>query len=246
MIDNEEQMPKLSENLTLEKKMEEFHGSSISFKKFLIKNIISRHILLTTFDRMSIVYDRYMRAGNFAAQLSMFAFFLTSFFIKDENLSAYVTKDKSQIMNLILYCFLSDILGCIAVHLPAYCFWVNDKKFRKLYNIIMKDGGINILKQTDDIIKKGRMFWNILGVIIQIMYIVLGFYFSFGFCATYSYQRSTFGLSLICTCGLDFLITEFLWEIIIGILFYFGDIGRIIVFLGKFLNSLRNIKHLAK
>ena len=244
LIDNEEEMPELSENLTFEKKMEEFHDYSISFKKFLIKNIISRHILLTTFDRMSIVYKRYMRAGNFAAQLAMFAFFLSIFFVNDGKQIALVTKDKTQITNLILYCLYSNILGCIAVHLPAYCFWVNDKKFRKLYHTIKEDGGINVLKQTDEIINQGRIFWNILGIVIQIIYIFIGFYFSFGFCATYSYQRSTFSFSLICTCIFDFLISEFLWEIIIGLLFYIRDIGRLIVFIGTILNTLRNIKHL--
>ena len=129
----------------------------------------------------------------------------------------FVSKDKNQIGNFILYCFCSDILGCLAAHLPAYCFWVNDKKFRKLYTTIRNDGGINVLKQMEDIIKKGRLFWNILGIIIQIVYIVMGFYFAFGFCATYYYQRSTFTLALICTCGFDFLISEFLWEIIIMI-----------------------------
>jgi hypothetical protein len=100
------------------------------------------------------------------------------------------------------------------------------------------------LKQTQDIIEKGRLFWNILGIIIQVIYIVVGFYFSFGFCATYYYQRSTYTLALICTCGFDFLVAEFLWEIIIGLLFYIRDWGRVIVFFGTLFNTLRNIKHL--
>ena len=36
----------------------------------------------------------------------------------------------------------------------------------------------------------------------------LGFYFSFGFCATYSYQSSSFCLGLIITCGFDFIIAD--------------------------------------
>ena len=242
--DNEEQMPELEENLTFLQKMEEFYNYAISFKGFLLKNIKSRYILLTTFDRMSIVYQRYMRAGNFAAQLSMFAFVLSIFFTADEKQTVFVSKDKSQMVNFILYCFYADALGCIAAHLPAYCFWVNDKKFRKLYTTIRNDGGMNVLKQMEDIIKKGRLFWNILGIIIQVIFIVVGFYFAFGFCATYYYQRSTFALALICTCGFDFLISEFVWEIIIGLLFYVRNWGRVIVFLGTLFNSLRNIKHL--
>ena len=160
----------------------------------MYKNIKSRYILLTTFDRMSIVYQRYMRAGNFAAQLSIFALVLSIFFTADEKQTAFVSKSSKEISNFILYCFVSDVIGCIAAHLPAYMFWVNDKKFRKLYTTIRKDGGIHVLKEMEDIIKKGRIFWNILGIIIQVVYIIVGFYFAFGFCATYYYQRSTFAL----------------------------------------------------
>ena len=242
--DVEEELPALAENLTFEVKMEEFYNYSISFKGFLYKNLKSRYILLTTFDRMSIVYQRYMRAGNFAAQLSIFALVLSIFFTADEKQTAYVSKSSKEIPNFILYCFCADVFGCIAAHLPAYMFWVNDKKFRKLYTTIRKDGGIHVLKEIEDIIKKGRFFWNLLGIIIQIIYIVVGFYFAFGFCATYYYQRSTFALALICTCGFDFLAAEFLWEIVIALLFYIRDVSRIIVFFGTLFNTLRNIKHL--
>ena len=244
LTDNEEELPQLEENLTFLQKMEEFYNYSISFKGFLLKNIKSRYILLTTFDRMSIVYERYMRAGNFVAQLSMFAFVLSIFFTSDEKQTYFVTKEKSLLGKFILYCFCADVLGCLAAHLPAYCFWVNDKKFRKLYNTIKNDGGMNVLKQTEEIIKKGRLFWNILGLIIQFIYIFIGFYFAFGFCATYYYQRSTFTLALICTCGFDFIVAEVVWEVVIGLLFYIRDWGRIIVFFGTLLNTMRNIKHL--
>ena len=219
--DNEEQLPPLAKVLTFEKRMEEFHDTSVPFTNFIIRNIKSRYILITTFDKMSIIYERYQRAGNFAAQLSMFAFFMSIFFTADAEQVAYVTGNKDEILNFVLYCFLSDLGGCIVVHLPAYCFWINDKKFRNLYTTIREDGGINVLKQTEDIIYKGRTFWKILGIIIQIIYIVGGFYFAFGFCATYYYQRTTFILALICTIAWDFFVAEFAWEILIAFLYYF-------------------------
>ena len=244
--DNEEELPKLAVNLTFEKRLEEFYNYSVSFSSFLIKNIKSRHILITTFDKMSIIYERYQRAGNFCAQLSMFAFFLSIFFTADEKQTAFVTGEINEILNFVLYCFLSDIAACFVVHLPAYCFWVNDKKLRKLYNTVREDGGMNVLKQTEDIIIKGRFFWKLLGLIIQIIYILGGFYFAFGFCATYYYQRTTFILALICTILFDFFIAEFVIEIFIAFLYYFRDVGRIIVFLGTIFNKLRDIKHLAQ
>ena len=244
--DNDELLPELARELTFEKRLEEFHDTSVPFTSFLVKNIKSRYILITTFDKMSIIYERYQRAGNFAAQLSMFAFFMSIFFTADEKQTAYVTGEKDEILNFVLYCFLSDVAGCIVVHLPAYCFWVNDKKFRSLYNTIREDGGLNVQKQAEDIIYKGRTFWKILGIIIQIIYIIAGFYFAFGFCATYYYQRTTFILALICTIAWDFFVAEFAWEIFIAFLYYFRDIGRVIVFFGMLFNKLRDIKHLAQ
>ena len=103
---------------------------------------------------------------------------------------------------------------------------------------------MNVVKKMEEVIKKGRLCWNIAGIIIQIGYILIGFYFSFGFCATYYSQKSSFCLALFCTCGLDFLFTEFLWEIIISLLYYISDIGRIPLFFGMMFNRLRNLKHL--
>ena len=242
--DNGDKLPPLSEDLTFEKRLEEFGEISVSLKRFLFKNIFSRYILITTFSKMSIVYSKYMRAGNFISQLSLYALFLSIFFTNDEKQAAYETKEKSQIINFFLYCFLSDVLGNILVHIPAYCFWLNEQKLRKLYNIIRVESGITMMKQIDNIINRGRFFWNVLGVLIQIIFTFAGFYFSFGFWVTYYYQRNTFLLAIVITCGIDFIFTEFFWEIIIGLLFYFRDIGRIILILGMIFNRLRNIKHL--
>ena len=244
--DNEETMPDLAKVLTFEKRMEEFHNISAFFTSFLTKNLKSRHILITTFNKKSIIYERYQRAGNFAAQLSMFAFFLSIFFTADAKQTAYVTGNKDEILNFVLYCVLSDLGGCIVAHLPAYCFWINDKKFRTLYHTVRVDGGLNVLKQIEEIIYKGRFFWKLLGIIIQVIFIIAGFYFSFGFCATYYYQRTTFFLALICTIAWDFFVAEFAWEIFIALIYYFRDIGRVFVFFGTLFNKLRDIKHLCQ
>ncbi len=45
------------------------------------------------------------------------------------------------------------------------------------------------------------------------IYLFLDFYFSFGFCAVYIYQRGIFILCLIITIIRDFLLLEILWEL---------------------------------
>ena len=110
-------------------------------------------------------------------------------------------------MNFVLYCFLSDLGLYIIVHLPAYCFWVNDKKFRNLYHTIKTDGGLNVLKQTEDIIYKGRFFWKLLGIIIQIILYLEDFIFllDFGLLSIIKEQLS-FWLLFVILHGISLLL----------------------------------------
>ena len=136
----EEDLPKLAVDLDLEQLLNEFHDIDIYFFEFLNKNIKSRHILVTTFDKLSIVYARYQRVGNFVTQLALYGFFLSIFFTADAQQTAFESQTMHAILTFILYCFASEVGACIVVHLPAYCFYVSDKKFRKLYNTIRENG----------------------------------------------------------------------------------------------------------
>ena len=95
-----------------------------------------------------------------------------------------------------------------------------------------------------DLLVNHRFWWNFLGVLIQWIYIIIGFHFSFTFCPVYYYQKKTFLLAYLVTIVSDILIFEFLWESIILLLFHFRKIGGFIVRLGEFFNKIRYIKTL--
>ncbi len=237
-------LPPLAEKLTLENRMLEFFNYGVYMDDFYARNIKNRYILITTFCGFSILYSRYQRVGNFVGQLSLYALILSIMFTADKYQEIMNTKEIKEIFLFVGYCLIAEVGGCILIHIPAYCFWVSSQKLRNLYTTVRNDGGINVIKQAEEVTKKGRILWKILGVVIQWIYIILGFYFSFGFCATYPYQKGTFIVALGVTIGFDIILGEFLWELVICLLYYHKDIGRCLVFFGTVFNLLRNINHL--
>jgi hypothetical protein len=165
-------------------------------------------------------------------------------FILDEKQEIINKKINNEIILFILYIIIAEVISCILSYLPAFMFYINLQKMRNIYATVKEDRGIYISKQYDHIIKE-RKWWNIFGLIIIFIYIFLGFYFSFGFCAVYIYQRSTFILCLILTIISDFLIWEFLWELFLCFLYSIRNSCRCMVIFGEFLNRMKFMKNLA-
>ena len=238
-----EKLPKLLINLTYEVRLLEYYYLSLSAFNFFKKNIKNRYIILTSFSKFNLCYERYKRLGNLISQMCLYAFFLSLFYTMDANQEILNKKKGNEVFLFILYCFLSEIFSCILIHLPSFMFYFDIKKFRKIYHFIRENKGLDIMKNFDEIIKN-NIWWNILGVFVQWVYIIISFYFSFGFYCTYEYQRKTFFLGVIITLISDILFWEFVWEGIIAFLYSLKECGRFIVMLGEFFNRMRNMKQL--
>jgi hypothetical protein len=216
---------------------------TLSSSDFFFKNISNRYIIFTLFARFSICYTKYKRIGNYVSQIALYGFFLVIFFTADKKQEILNTKNKVETSLFVLYVILSEIFSCILVHIPAFMFYISTKDFRFLYQLVKNDRGLQIMRQYDLLVNH-RFWWNFLGVLIQWIYIIIGLHFSFTFCPVYYYQKKTFLLAYLVTIISDILIFEFLWELIILLLFHIRKIGGVIVRLGEFFNRARNIKHL--
>jgi hypothetical protein len=243
MRKEKEKLPKLLINLTYEVRLLEYYYLSLSAFNFFKKNIKNRYIILTSFSKFNLCYERYKRLGNLISQMCLYAFFLSLFYTMDANQEILNKKKGNEVFLFILYCFLSEIFSCILIHLPSFMFYFDIKKFRKIYHFIRENKGLDIMKNFDEIIKN-NIWWNILGVFVQWVYIIISFYFSFGFYCTYEYQRKTFFLGVIITLISDIFFWEFVWEGIIAFLYSLKECGRFIVMLGEFFNRMRNMKQL--
>ena len=212
----------------------------LNFFKINLKN---RYILKVTFGSFSIIYNRYQRIGTIVAQYALYTFFLSIFFTADAKQEILNKKIPTEIGLFVLYCVLSEIGACILVHIPAFMFYVDIPKLRPIYKEILDDGGLTIEKDFDKVVNH-RFFWNVLGVSIQVIYFIISFYFSFGFVATYYYQRKTFALAILITALSDILIFEVLWEFILAFLYVIKKKGRCLIYIAEFCNRMRFMKTL--
>ena len=211
--------------------------------RFFKLNIKNRYIINITFGKFSTIFHRYQRIGNIVAQFALYSFFLSILFTADKNQEILNKSNGIEIGLFILYCIIAEIGSCLLIHLPAFIFYVDVKKFRPIYKKIIDDGGLNIEKDFDDVVNH-RCCWNFLGIIIQLIYFLISFYFAFCFVCTYSYQSKTYILSIVVTILSDILIFEFLWEFILAFLYIIKKKGRCIIYIAEFLNRMRHMKTL--
>ena len=238
-----DELPTLEPILNYQQKLYEYDNLNLTPSELFCKNISNRYIIFILFARFSLCYTKYKRIGNFVSQISLYGFFLVIFFTADKKEEILNDKNKKETSLFVLYVLLSEIFSCILVHLPAFMFYIPEENFRKLYQLVKNDRGLQIMRQYDLLVNH-RFWWNFLGVLIQWIYIIVGFHFSFTFCPVYYYQKKTFLLAYFVTIISDILFFEFLWECIIMIMFHLRKIGGVIVRLGEFFNRARNIKHL--
>ena len=242
-LDSKEELPSLACPLTYNKRLLEFFKLDITMLEFLKFNIKNRYILNITFAKFSIIFHRYQRIGNLITQFALYAFFLSIFFTSNVNQKSLDTKKKIGKRLFILYCCIAEIFSCLLIHLPSYMFYVDVSKLRPIYKKILDDEGLNIEKDFDTIINH-RCYWNILGVIIQIIFSLISFYFSFCFVCIYTYLKNTFVYAIFATILLDFFFFEFLWELILAILFLIRKRGRGFIYVAEFCNRMRHMKTL--
>ena len=241
--DTKEDLPVLACPLTYNKRLLEYFRLDLTMMRFFKLNIKNRYIINITFGKFSTIFHRYQRIGNIVAQFALYSFFLSILFTADKNQEILNKSNGIEIGLFILYCIIAEIGSCLLIHLPAFMFYVDVKKFRPIYKKIIDDGGLNIEKDFDDVVNH-RCCWNFLGVIIQFIYFLISFYFAFCFVCTYSYQSKTYILSIVITILSDILIFEFLWEFILAFLYIIKKKGRCIIYIAEFLNRMRHMKTL--
>ena len=151
--------------------------------------------------------------------------------------------NSTEIFLFILNCFFSIIGSCLLIHLPSYLFYIDVREFRLLYNTIRENRGLEIFKDYDNIVNH-RFWWNFLGVFTQWIYIIISIYFSFGFCANYYYQKTTFLLAFIVASLTDLFLFDILWEVLIAMTFSIRIKGGWLIIICEFMNRMRNMKNL--
>jgi hypothetical protein len=122
-------------------------------------------------------------------------------------------------------------------------FNINILYLRQLYSFL-REGNFLVGIKIYDTILKWKFYYNLGGILIDLFYIIISIYFSFGFCATYLYQNKTFIIGIIITIINDLIIYEIIYEMFLALLYKYRKNGSFIIKIGEFLNRLRTIKSL--
>ena len=236
-------LPDLDSEITKTKLLIEFYNLEITSFSFFKYNFVRRYILFNLFGNFSLLYHRYQRVLNCIAQFSLYTLFLSILFTLDENIIIIPkAKNNNVIITLILYCFVSNFFSCILIYFPSLLFHINIQKTRKLYCLLKEGNYIEGLKFFETIMN--RKYYNLGGILIDILFILLSFYFSFGFCATYLYQKDTFIIGVAICIISDLLIWELIYEFLLSIFYMQRKCGKICIKIIEFLNRMRTVKSL--
>ena len=203
-------------------------------KRYIIYNLFSNH---------SLFYHRYKRILNFIAQFSLYTFFLSILFILNKNLVIIPIKNVGYIFLLLIYSFIAIFFSCLFIYFPSLLFNINNNYLRQLYSFL-RDGNILEGLKIYETILKWKFYYNLGGILIDIIYIIMSIYFSFGFCATYLYQKNSFIIGIIIIIINDLIICEVIYEMFLALLYKYRKKGNLIIKIGEFLNRLRTIKSL--
>ena len=202
-----------------------------------------RYIIFNLFSNHSLFYHRSKRILNFIAQLSLYTFFLSILFTLNKNLVIIPIKNIGYIFLLIIYSFISIFLSCLFIYFSSLLFNINILYLRQLYSFLREGNFLEGIKIYDTILK-WKFYYNLGGILIDLFYIIISIYFSFGFCATYLYQNKTFIIGIIITIINDLIIYEIIYEMFLALLYKYRKNGSFIIKIGEFLNRLRTIKSL--
>ena len=238
------ELPDLNTDVTWNKLLMEFYNLEISQFDFFKNNFNKRYILYNLFSNYSLIYPKYKRIINFIAQCCLYTFFLSILFIFDKNM-VIIPKVKgfSYALLFIVYCCAAEFFSCLFIHFPSLLFHININKIRQLYKSIKEYHFLETLKSYQNVMKE-TILYNILAIILDIFYILVSFYFSFGFCATYLYQKKSFIGGIIFGIISDITLFELLYEFILSILYKYRKKGRCIIQISEFLNKMRTIRAL--
>jgi hypothetical protein len=120
-------------------------------------------------------------------------------------------------MNGLLVALLSNI--CVYFLIPL--FRTKQKVKDNLYKTMTEDEvQLKLLKQWEDM-KKLNVKKTIIGVIVNLLFSLFAFYFSFSFCAVYIPWQNVLLFGWIATVMLDATLYELGIELVVFIFYYF-------------------------
>ena len=173
--------------------LEEFANIDLFFSEFLSTNIFSRSILINSYLIVSIFSPRWKKQSLLLTEMCAMIILISVFLTNDETIRTGA--QLSQIIILSIICMI-----CVDFFMYIFAFFFfsfPSKAHRKLFNLVIHDHQLKILKEWDKIEKRMKKF-EIFGMIFSVAIWIFAFYISFGFTVVWTYQREAFLICFAC------------------------------------------------
>ena len=235
----ENPLPKITAHLTADKRRLEFYHLKLTMKELFLINIKTRHYYYTSLFTSSMFHKKFIQVSNVLTFIALNSIFLSVF------LTTYKQANINDVPNgsgyVILSSLFSLLISCIVMNGVNYIQYITIDKKREMYCYLQSGKELMLLREFNRM--KDVHKWNeFVYVIVEIVIWCIGFYFSFGFCATYVKQNSSFITGMAVIIGVDCFVFEFVYEGVIVVLYRFRKWKRGVLVVGEFMNLWRNVK----
>ena len=220
--------------------LEEFASIDLTFFEFLLINIISRSILINSYAVVSVFSPRWKKQSILLTELCVMIILISVFLTNDETI-----RTKSELSQILVLSVICMVITDFFMYIFNFFFFsFPSKSHRKLYNLVIHDHQLEIIKEWDNTEKRMQKF-EIIGMILSVAIWIFAFYISFGFTVVWIYQRKAFLLSFAFSFLFNFIGAELLIEILIAFLYLGREHSSFFRFLAEGLNRIRNIRCLS-
>ena len=221
-------------------KLEEFASIDLTFFEFLLRNIISRTILINSYIIVSIFSPRWKKQSLLLTEHCIMMILISLLLTNDETIDS-----GSDIVKIIVHAIIIMLCTDFFMYLFSFFFFsFPNKSQRKLYNLVVNNHQLQIIKEWEKTEKRMQKF-EIIGMVICVIIWIFAFYISFGFTLVWRYQRKAFLISFAVCFAFNYVVAEFLVEFVIALLYLDRKHNSFLRYCAEFLNNLRNIRCLS-
>ena len=207
-------------------------------KELFLINIKTRHYYYTSLFTSSMFHKKFIQVSNVLTSIALNSVFLSVFLTEYKQANISTPNGGGYVILSSLFALL---ISCFVMNGINYIQYVTIEKKREMYCYVQSGKELVLLREFNKM--KEQHKWNeFVYIVVEIVVWCVGFYFSFGFCATYVAQASSFIVGIAFIVGFDCFVFEFAYEGIIVVLYRFRKWKRGVLIVAEFMNSWRNVK----
>jgi hypothetical protein len=217
------------------KRLNKLANLTYPWYKFIGKNILERHIVISPIIKVSIFHPRWKKLTMLVTEICIMSIMSSILLTADEKIT-----DKTM-GGCVKVAFISMLCANVSIYILAFFFNFSNNQIKKLNNLVQQSGQLIILKEWEEMTCRNAGF-TFLGLVIHYGIWAFAFYISIAFVAVWKAQAKAYLISMIWCFCFDFILFEIVVEMVIALLYIGRDRNELIRKITDFLYRSRNYR----